>query len=381
MPNAVINAADNQLEAASTSCERWGLGGAGVVVAAVIAELVIAWIEPPYISFLADSAIADAAIAVGITVEVVLGTMWNNHIQTELRKRSNTRLEGAIKETGIANARASVSLATAAASNAAAAQANKRAEELRADNLSLQASMRPRRFTFTGWVINPERITSLYEGLKAHAGTVVLIQAVPDFEATLFARDVAETLARQGWKAALVTQEQSHVPDTNFIEGTWIVPLNEVVEAAAGALWGGLIHALHEIGMPNDTPTMVAPLTKDSRPLAPIPKFDGISDAIFVRIGLKSSTGFVEMQRREMVRQLEDADNNLIAHVRAGGKLMAPATDGSMVETKIGQNGKLVSADPTKTLWERDDPTLILGNEMMLRSTPPRDAQAKPPTK
>lgn len=92
LPEGTINASDNQLEAASSSCERWGMWFAVVVVIAVLAELLIAWIEPPYLKFLTDSAIADAAVAIGIVGEVALGTMWNNHIQTELRKRSDTKV-------------------------------------------------------------------------------------------------------------------------------------------------------------------------------------------------------------------------------------------------------------------------------------------------
>jgi hypothetical protein len=92
LPKGTINASDHQLEAASSSCERWGMGFAGLVVISVIAELVIAWVQPSYSSFLTDSAITDAAVAIGIAGEVLLGTIWNNGIQTELRKRSNEKV-------------------------------------------------------------------------------------------------------------------------------------------------------------------------------------------------------------------------------------------------------------------------------------------------
>jgi hypothetical protein len=107
LPKGTINASDNDLEGASSSCERWGLGFAGVVVFAVVAELVIAWLEPPYLSFLTYSAIADAVIALGIAGEVLLGTIWNNRIQTELRSRSNKQLASAIQSAAEANERAS----------------------------------------------------------------------------------------------------------------------------------------------------------------------------------------------------------------------------------------------------------------------------------
>jgi hypothetical protein len=48
LPNGTINAAENQLESASSSCERWAIGCGGVVVFSVIASVVIAWIGPPY---------------------------------------------------------------------------------------------------------------------------------------------------------------------------------------------------------------------------------------------------------------------------------------------------------------------------------------------
>lgn len=94
LPKGRMNATESQLEDASSSCERWGIGCGALVVAAVIAELVIAWIEPPYNSFLTDSAITDAAIAIGIVGEVMFG-MWDGRLQTELRKRSNDKVEAA----------------------------------------------------------------------------------------------------------------------------------------------------------------------------------------------------------------------------------------------------------------------------------------------
>jgi hypothetical protein len=105
LPNGTINATESSLEEGSSSCERWGIWCGALVVVAVIAELLIAWIEPPYVTFLTDSAIADAAIAIGIVGEVLFG-MWNNRIQTELRTRSDDRLSAAITATSKANERA-----------------------------------------------------------------------------------------------------------------------------------------------------------------------------------------------------------------------------------------------------------------------------------
>jgi hypothetical protein len=102
LPKGTINASDSDLEGASSSCERWGLGFAGLVVVSVIAELAIAWAAPPYLLFLRLSAVADGGIAIGIVGEIALGTIWNNRIQTELRKRSNEKVADANKRAEIA---------------------------------------------------------------------------------------------------------------------------------------------------------------------------------------------------------------------------------------------------------------------------------------
>lgn len=104
LPKGTINASDSQLESASSSCERWGLWFAGIVVVSVIAELVIAWAQPPYLLFLTESAFADAAVAIGIAGEIALGTIWNNHVQTELRKRSDERVTAATNRAARAEA-------------------------------------------------------------------------------------------------------------------------------------------------------------------------------------------------------------------------------------------------------------------------------------
>ncbi len=107
LPKGTINASNGDLEGASSSCERWGIGFAGIVVVAVIAELVISWAKPPYLLFLTESAVADAVIAIGIAGEILLGTIWNNRIQTELRRRSNEQLASAVQSAAKANERAS----------------------------------------------------------------------------------------------------------------------------------------------------------------------------------------------------------------------------------------------------------------------------------
>jgi len=97
LPNGTINATEAQLEAASSSCERWEWGCAGLVVVGVVAAFLIAAIHPPYDSFLEQwgSAMAEALIAFGIVGEVVF-SQRDAKIQTELRRRSNGRLTEAL---------------------------------------------------------------------------------------------------------------------------------------------------------------------------------------------------------------------------------------------------------------------------------------------
>lgn len=97
LPNGTKYASEDQLDAGSSSCENWGLVCGALVVAAVAAEIVIAWIEPPYTIFLRLSVPTDVAVALGIIGEVLLG-MRNNRLQTELRKRSDDRLTRATLE-------------------------------------------------------------------------------------------------------------------------------------------------------------------------------------------------------------------------------------------------------------------------------------------
>jgi hypothetical protein len=107
LPNGTINASDFQLEAASSSCGTWEWGCAAVVVVAVLAEFLIAFIHPPYDSALneAGTVFADAAIAFGIVGEVIFGRL-DARIQTELRGRSDNRLANAAMAAGEAHARA-----------------------------------------------------------------------------------------------------------------------------------------------------------------------------------------------------------------------------------------------------------------------------------
>lgn len=111
-----MNASDIELDGASSSCERRQWGCAGFVVAAVVAELVIAGVHPSYDSQLNKwgTVLADVAIALGIVGEVIFGRL-DARIQTELRRRSNEQLTSATQAAGEANERAAVALKGAVA--------------------------------------------------------------------------------------------------------------------------------------------------------------------------------------------------------------------------------------------------------------------------
>jgi hypothetical protein len=105
LPNGTKTANENQLESASVSCECWSIWCGFLVIVCIIAEFAITIVEPPYDLFLKLSAIPDAGVALGIIGEVGFG-IWNNRIQTELRRISNDKVVAAVKAAGEANERA-----------------------------------------------------------------------------------------------------------------------------------------------------------------------------------------------------------------------------------------------------------------------------------
>jgi hypothetical protein len=280
-----------------------------------------------------------------------------------------------LTEDALSDSRTKIAAANAVGetAKAEAAKANKRAEELRSDNIALQAGVRPRRFSFMGWTNNTERVSKIYDALKPYKGTVAFIQVAPDFEAKIFANDIASVLTANGWKPTFVTEKESHMSDLSFPEGLLILTLSDgksQTEAGA-ALWASMVDAFHEMG---GKPFDGAPIHEIiTAPKLGYPEFDPPITAIFVRVGLRQlSSQFLEIQRRALVRENEDWDNKLKDIIKSGRSLHSQATDGTMVEVKIDPDGKLVSADPNKKLLEPDSTlTLMLPNGAMLRSSPP----------
>jgi hypothetical protein len=97
LPNGTKKASTDELERASSSCECAGVWCGVLVVVCVVAELIIAWYDPGYETFLKLSLVPDAGIGLGIIGEVLFG-MRNSRIQTELRERSNRALAAAVKD-------------------------------------------------------------------------------------------------------------------------------------------------------------------------------------------------------------------------------------------------------------------------------------------
>jgi hypothetical protein len=131
-----------------------------------------------------------------------------------------------------------------------------------------------------------------------------------------------------------------------------------------------MLRAFHEMGMLPAAGGAPVRLFDKQGPVRP--RFEPAVTGVFICVGLRQlSAQFLDIQRRELVRQQQDWDDHLRAIVKSGQKLMSQATDGTMVETIVGPDGKLISADPNKKLIEIDrTPTLVFPGGEMLRSTP-----------
>jgi hypothetical protein len=95
LPKGTRNASEDELEGASSSCEKWGIWCGALVIVSVIAEVIAAIAQPSYDLFLTLTAATDVGVAIGIIGEVALG-MFNNRIQTVLRSRSNDKVAAAL---------------------------------------------------------------------------------------------------------------------------------------------------------------------------------------------------------------------------------------------------------------------------------------------
>lgn len=97
--------------------------------------------------------------------------------------------------------------------NARAAQANEKTAELQAQNLELEKMLEPRRL--------PPDVKSKAQ-LEGFAGTHVLIQSVPDFEAMRLGMQVAWVLNNLGWKPSRVDEKETHISPLSIHDGVTI---------------------------------------------------------------------------------------------------------------------------------------------------------------
>jgi hypothetical protein len=88
-----MDSSEVRLEQAADSSERWGWGFGGLIVVAVLFELLLAAIHPPYDSVFGrwGSAMADGLIAIGVAGEILFARVGSS-CQSELRRRTEESL-------------------------------------------------------------------------------------------------------------------------------------------------------------------------------------------------------------------------------------------------------------------------------------------------
>jgi hypothetical protein len=111
-----------------------------------------------------------------------------------------------------------------AEANALAAKAQLETERLRAENLKMQAGLRPRRITMPSGEPRAEE----FENAAKYAGTLALIQCVPgDFEAETLAQDISLVLSDCGWKPTILNEPDWLVSPRMITEGVRVVTIEE----------------------------------------------------------------------------------------------------------------------------------------------------------
>jgi len=100
-------------------------------------------------------------------------------------------------------------------------------EALKRDTLKTQLAVLPRIFSVDesehGKKLREERLAEV----KKYAGTVALIQPVPDFEAYQLAFHMAAGLRSAGWNVSLIDEAQSHISPGLFWSGVRVVTLEK----------------------------------------------------------------------------------------------------------------------------------------------------------
>jgi hypothetical protein len=99
LKNAVKNAGDDALANSAEACEWWGWRGAMLLMVGLIAEVILAWWDPPYASFPGrwGSACATLLVAIGVGAEVQFARMASRRTE-ERTRRAQDRLAAATEE-------------------------------------------------------------------------------------------------------------------------------------------------------------------------------------------------------------------------------------------------------------------------------------------
>jgi hypothetical protein len=170
LKNGLMNAPDDQLEAAVESCERWALTCAGVLVVGVLAELALAAAHPPYDSFWEQwgSSLANLLVVLGVGGEVLFGRLGSGR-QGELSKRAK-------KQLGEANERA--------------AKAERETEKLRSK--------------YAWRDLDPAQISRMAAVLRKKPSRITISYMGGDVESVHFATTrIATTFRLAGWTVQL----------------------------------------------------------------------------------------------------------------------------------------------------------------------------------
>ena len=82
-------------------------------------------------------------------------------------------------------------------------------ERLKSENLKVQSAVQPRRIIMGARDGDKETRQTRFKEVAKYAGTSVLVQSVPDFEAQTLAFDIRVALKNSGW--TIVDESQSHI--------------------------------------------------------------------------------------------------------------------------------------------------------------------------
>lgn len=190
------------------------------------------------------------------------------------------------------------------------ARLNNDTERLKADNLTLQRVMLPRRLSIIGFDEAP-KAPAEFADIRFFAGTEAWTQVASDDEAQTLANDISFILRWAGWKSRLVGQEISHVPSRLLPEGINVLSPN--IEKAPhaeptdpqiilGRAADALARAFTSAGLGiRDIPVSHAYLLNkpDNPPL--LPYFNPPLTVVFVEVGPRPIATTLRLMERDRI--------------------------------------------------------------------------------